>query len=459
MNLSVRVAVISNFLYKNRAVFTIGALFFFTLSALLYWNAQEKGHFEVDSVVYDRVAKEFVKTGNVQEPGGGSPVHTQGYHFFLGMVYWITGIDVWKLVLIQVILMFLAILFIVHMSFMLFGQQCARLVFLLALVDPGFYVYPQFLLAETLQLFFISICFERLAAFYAIRKRWMLVVAGIALGFSIIVKPTALFFPIGVALVFLILSKWMTSSLRASDWAFFTAATYVPIFLYVIRNGLLFGYYKFAFLAEANIYHWFNGVIHTHLSHKPLLEILSDMNQKLDSNYSPFDPEHWQPLKDLFFQTCFSHPLVLLYALFQNITKTFFGLYSVQLHLLFDSGIRGNIQPFFEVSGSFFEKIYGYLVWAFRNPYVGVLMLFELVTNMLKWFLCAWGLKGLWDKKSYELIIFFVCVVGCFAIMTGFYGAGRYRLMFEPIILCVASYGLLELYKIYKRIKLESAIR
>ena len=126
-------------------------------------------------------------------------------------------------------------------------------------------------------------------------------------------------------------------------------------------------------------------------------------------------------------------------------------MYSVQLQLLFDPNMRGNVVPFHEIQGGFIGQLYNYFAWAFRNPYVGSLMLFEAVMNGFKWFLGAWGIVSWYQKKSYELLVFFFCVIGCFSAVTGFYGAGRYRILFEPLLLILAAQGILSLYKIYKK--------
>jgi len=444
------VAGIKNFLTENKFFVTIGSACFLAFSFLLYTYAPRDGHYEVDSFAYERVAQEFVKTGAVQEPDGTSPVHTQGYHFFLGMVYLAFGSDLWKVILIQVLLSLLAIFLTAQTAFLLCGVACARIVFVLAVISGAFFVYPQFILAEALLLFLVALFFERCAKFYCTKKRSHLMQAGFILGLSVIVKPTALFFPLGLAVCFFTLSRFVTFSVGWSEYVYFCAAFYAPIFLYMVRNGLVFGQYKVSFLAEGGLYHWFHAVILAQLQNAPFLKVLSELGARGDMNYSTFQQEYWAPLKTLFWNTCFAHPFVVLKMYFQNVSKTFFGLYSVQLQLLFDSGVRGNITPFHELQGGLFAQLYNYFTWAFRNPFVGSLMVFEAVINGFKWLLGAWAVKDWYQKGSYELLVFFLCVIGCFSAVTGFYGAGRYRILFEPLLLILAAQGILSLYKMYK---------
>ena len=443
-------AEIKNFLTQNKLFITIGSACFLAFSLLLYTCAAQDGHYEVDSYAYERVAQGFVKTGAIQEPNGTCPIHTQGYHFFLGMIYVVLGSDLWKLISMQVLLALLSIFLTVQTAFLLCGMACARIVFVLAILSGAFFVYPQFMLAETLLLFLVTLFFERCATFYCTQKRTYLMQAGLILGLSVIVKPTALFFPLCLAVCFFTLSRFVTLSVGWSDYAYFCAAFYFPIFLYVVRNGLMFGQYKLSFLMEGGLYHWFHAVILAQLQNEPVLKVLSELGARGDMRYATFQQEHWVPLKKLFFDTCFSHPLLVIKMYLQNISKTFFGLYSVQLQLLFDSGVRGNIVPFHELQGSLFGQVYNYFVWAFRNPFVGSLMLFELITNGLKWLLGAWTIKSWYEKGSYELLTFFFCVIGCFSAVTGFYGAGRYRILFEPLLLILAAQGILSLYEIAK---------
>ena len=444
-NWCAKVAEIKNFLTENRFFAVIGAAGFLTLSFLLYISAPRDGHYEVDSSAYERVAQGFVKTGAIQESDETCPIHTQGYHFFLGMIYLVLGSDLWKVISIQVLLALLSIFLTAQTAFLLCGVACARIVFVLALTSGAFFVYPQFILAEALLLFLVTLFFERCTRFYRTKKRTYLMQAGFILGLSVIVKPTALFFPLGLAVCFFTLSRFVTLSVSWSDFVYFCAAFYAPIFLYMVRNGLVFGHYKLSFLAEGGLYHWFHAVVLAQLQNAPFLEVLSDLGKKGNMHYSTFQQEYWAPLKTLFWNTCLVHPLVVLKMYLQNISKTFFGLYSVQLQLLFDPQMRGNILPFHEIQEGIVGQLYNYFAWAFRNPFVGMLMLFEAVMNGLKWLLDAWVLKHWYQKGSYELLVFFLCVIGCFSAVTGFYGAGRYRILFEPLLLILAAQGILSL--------------
>lgn len=443
-------AEIKNFLTENKFFSTVGSIIFVAFSYGLYSYSFQDGHYDVDSSAYDRVARNFVKTGNVCEPDGFLPVHTRGYHFFLGIIYRDYGEDLWLVIALQVLLALFSIFSTAQTAFLLCGRTCARIVFALALVDGAFFVYPQFMLADTLLLFLVTVFFEQCALFYYTKKRINLVLAGFFLGLSVLVKPTALFFPWCLAFCFFVLSRVIRLSVTWGDYAYFCGAFYIPIMWYIIRNGMVFGCYKLSFLVEGGLYHWFHAVIQAQLQKRPVLEIVSELRTLGDIRYSTFQQEYWIPLKKLFFETCLDHPFIVLKMYLQNISKTFFGLYSVQLQLLFDSGMRGNIIPFHELQGSLFAQVYSYFAWAFRNPFVGSLMLFEAVMNGLKWFFGAWAIKDWYQKGLYELLIFFFCVIGCFSAVTGFYGAGRYRILFEPLLLILAAQGILSLYKMYK---------
>ena len=446
-------AEIKNFLTENRLFVAVGSACFLAFSFLLYTCAPRDGHYEVDSFAYERVAQEFVKTGAVQEPDGSCPIHTQGYHFFLGLIYLIFGTDLWIVIALQVLLALLSLLLTAQTAFLLCGVACARIVFVLALMSGAFFVYPQFILAESLLLFLVAVFFERSAQFYCTKKRSYLMQAGFILGLSVIVKPTALFFPLGLAVCFFTLSRFVTLSVSWSDYAYFCAAFYAPVFLYVIRNGMVFGHYKLSFLMEGGLYHWFHAVVLAQLQNAPVLKVLSELGTQGDMRFTTFQQEYWVPLKAAFFTTCLAHPFIVIKMFLQNISKTFFGLYSVQLQLLFDSTMRGNVVPFHEIQGGLFGQLYNYFAWAFRNPFVGSLMLFEAVMNGLKWPFYFLGIRQLYRKGFYELLIFFFCVVGCFSAVTGFYGAGRYRILFEPLLLILAAQGILSLYKIYKNMR------
>lgn len=444
-----------SFLQRNKYLFIGGALVFFILSGLLYYYAPTAGHYEVDSSAYDRVARIFLETGTIQDVGGKPPIHTQGYHFVLAVMYWLCGVKLWPVILLQIILAFLSILLVTQAAFLWCGESVARIIYLLAVIDGAFLVYPQFMLAETVLLFLLSLFFERIASFYVTKNNGTLIGAGLVLGMSLIVKPTALFLPVCLAFCFGVLSFFIPLSVTWVHFLLLSIAMYAPVVLYIIRNGLVFGSYTFSFLMSSGLYWWFSATILAKLQAIPFEESLQYVQNLADTHYSQLQAGYWKPLQTFAFDLFLHNPVLVLSMWMQNIAKTFFGLFTVQLQLLFDPTVRGNVLPFFETQGSLITKCIAYCAWAFRSPLVGSWMLFEFLTNGLRWILVLWGVHALWSEKQYELLIFFFCIVGCFSVVTGFYGAGRYRITFEPILLIVASQGIISLYKSYKRIKLK----
>lgn len=445
-----------SFLLRNKALIVAGACIFFGLSWLMYSYAPLDGHYEVDSPAYQRVACIFLETGTVQDVNGTPPIHTQGYHFFLGIFYWLFGVKLWPIILIQVVLSFCALLLTTRVALLLCGPVCAQLVYMLAVIDGAFLIYPQFILADTLLLFLIALFLERMAIFYTGKKRAVLLQAGLILGLSLIVKPTALFLPICFAVCFGMLSLITSVSVSWADLGLFCAALYAPVVLYVVRNGLVFGYYKFSFLMDFNLYCWFPAMLFSKIKNISFEQSLVDMQSLADTRYSCLESAYWKQMRIIFFDLVFSHPCLVVGIWIQNLLKTFFGLFSVQLQLLFDPALRGHVMPFFATQGSLLTKVAAYGVWAFQSPVIGICMLVEFLMNGLRWLLVLFGMQVLLEKRSYEQLVFFFCIVGCFSIVTGFFGAGRYRTTFEPILLILAAQGMVRLYKKYKRIKLDA---
>ena len=321
----------TSFVFNNLKLVIGGAVLFFCLSGLLYWSAPTDGHYEVDSQAYERVVNIFLETGTMQDVGNTPPIHTQGYHFFLAIIYWLFGSSIGVLVGVQVILSFIAILLIVQTAFLLFGTTCAQIVYGIAVVDGAFLIYPQFVLAETLLIFLLALFFYKMACFYKTRKISDVALAGLILGISLIVKPTALFLPIFFALCFGFFSLFYTTTFTWVQLGIFAAATYIPVCLYIIRNGLTFGAYKFSFLMDFNLYLWFPALLLSKIQQVPLQDCLDSMQRLADSSYSTLQSEYWEPLRSFFLQLVMTRPLLVIGIWMQNILKTFFGLYSVQL--------------------------------------------------------------------------------------------------------------------------------
>lgn len=437
--------------YEYKNIFLLGSLLFFTFSGLLYWYSDPQGHYEVDSPSYDRIARIFLETGTMSDVDKKPPIHTQGYHFFLAMIYKCLGIELEKLIFIQIILAFLSIMLVTRMAYLLFKKRCALIVFLLAILDPAFYVYPQFMLAETVLLFLLCLFFERLALFYKTKHKIILAQSGFVLGISMIVKPTALFLPFVLLFMFLFFSMFKKFSCSWKDYSIFLITTYVPVVLYIIRNGITFGYYKFSFLSESGLLLNFHALLYSKIKNVSFDESLIIFSTYLSNYYSCFDSEYWHNLRDFFYKNIIAHPCIVLKIWFQNVAKTFFGFFTTQLHVLCNPSMKGLVLPFFESQGTFFSKLYHYFEWTFRTPVVGILMLIECITNGFKWLFVGFGLRQCYQEKSYEFLIFCLSVIACFSLVTGFFGAGRYRITFEPLLLIIAAQGIENLYKFYKR--------
>ncbi len=436
---------------RNSTVCTgiIAAVLFLCLSALLYHAVPDmSGHYDRDSIGYERIARQFLETGQLTDPAvrGGIPIQPIGYPLFIGALYKLFGPDARSIILIQILLSLLCIWLIFVIAWRLFGPQIARITLFLSAINLGFFVYAQLLLAETLMLTFLLLFFERLTAFMSNQKLAQLAQAGLILGLSVLIKPMALLY------IFLLLPFiWFCmNSRRLMCVSVLLVSFYLPLVSYMGYNYATFGYFRYAPMTSLNIYQCYLSKVIAHVEQLPV-ERVRTQTLAFTGEHG-FDESGWDTGRQLFGVYAKKYPFVFVKIWCVNVLKTLGGLYATQLKLMLNPDLLGGSHSFFKFSGTVCERCAAYVFDGASSPCISWLSLFEVIFNFMRWILvflaCFLLVRG---RRWCLLYLFGTYMLQC-VFVTGIDGCCRYRMTFEPILIILAAIGIYALYcLVYKK--------
>lgn len=427
-------------------------LLFLALSLILYIHVPPGGHKDIDSQAYQEKAELFCKTGQLEEQGT-SPIVQQpvGYPLFMGTIYKIFGINEKILIWIQILLTLLAGILLFFATRRLFGPLTAIIAYGLFSVNIGFIVFAQFILAETLMLFFLVLFLERFLYFVKTSKIHSLVVSGASLGISTLVKPGALYFIAPLLLVFVpfvFLSKQNSILKNIGIIAAFTFSFMAPINLHQAHNYFAHGSKNFTPHGNYNLYVCFWGKIRAEQrgeteSSRYLTRFREEQKKLSDMiEGNPLEERSWKALKAAFWAAVLKNPFLFIKTWIREMIQTWGGLYTTNLKVLLEPTTKGGDVSFFESKGTFFKKICNYICGGTTSTNIKVIGLMEFLWNILRTLLVIFAMLFLLVRKEWFLFFFFAAYLGYFSLVTGFDGHARYRMMIEFVLIMLSAVSI-----------------
>lgn len=418
---------------KKLIIFT-SITVFCLFSLLLYCTIPKKGHCEVDSSEYIEIAQNYALSGNLVNPDHPHvmPSHSIGYHWFLGIIFTLFHHTKY-IFLLQILLCILCSTLLYTLASVLFNQMTANAVALLFSCNIGFLVYAQLVLAEILFVTFLIGFITFFCHYILQRTTQYLMVSGLLLGCSIIIKPVALFYGIplaGLVFIFAKQRKIMLSALLLCSF-------YMPVISYMYYNKIVFNQFCVTNLVNENLFIYFLP--------RRILPQLEPNKQEIYLNQIAQQRSFEHKLsisKEIFFSIAQERPWIICYAWANAMLRTFLGLYSTQLKSIYNSTIQGGSCSFFRMEGTLLNRIKSYLSFGSLSPYLTLIALWETLWLLIEYLLSIIVLLYLFNQKKYELLLFFCSYISYFSFVTGHDGCGRYRLMFEPILLLLTAFGI-----------------
>jgi hypothetical protein len=431
----------------NVMFMSVCSLLFVTLSLWIFYNVPSVNScIEIDSVGYDRLAHNFQEHTSLLDPlhPHKAPVQTVGYPLCVGLIYKICGHVYWPVIALQVLLCLLALLLTYSIAAQLFGSYVSMITALFFSFNLGFLVYAQFLLTEVVLVVCILAFIERLAVFYTTRTDYALAAAGCAMGVSIIIKPVLLFFFFVMIVMLLALLGVCVRAGRAL--LIFSLCFWLPVGGYMVRNKMIYGCFNLAPMMSLNMYHCFLAKVVQRVEGGTLEQAWHKLPPFQAEN--SLDEQGWNEARVFFIHYIKEHLLVAVHVWCENVAKTFFGLYSTQLKVLLEPQVKGGDISFFKGSGNFGERLYTYINAGTQSTGLRLVGLFEAIYLLLRYVLILIAGIAMVRRKEFFWMIFFCSFIAYAALVTGFDGCGRYRMVFEPLLLILCASGITQLFNI-----------
>jgi len=431
---------------KTKSFLLIFSVIFLLLSAIINHNVTTiNPHHDVDSKGYIAWADHFYE----KQLPHIFPYFTVGYPLIMASLYTGFGKSVSIIIWFQILIALLCGLLIFGIARQLFGELVARISFALFSINLGFLTLAQFILTDLILAFFLLAFVYVFTKYLTLNKQLphvspcklmrILLCAGLILGFSIWIKPAALYFLVPV----LVLLVWFGPSYDfLSSFALIFALSFLlPIGLYLGFNKVLFKKAQLNGLAQTNIYFWY------------LPNVLAELHgtkpddERVDLQAIARSKDGMKRVKQIFWQTVYDSPVLALYVWMKNVFKTLMGLYTTNLKVLLGPEEGKSDNSFFAQSGGWWKKIHNYIANGATHWVVIVVGYLEFLYQIVRYILVVLALGVLLRKREWALTLFVLAFLGYFLMVSGHDGCARFRMMVEGVLIVLTAVGVMFFYK------------
>lgn len=423
---------------RQNVFFVCISLFFCIVSWFIYQQsfASRYPHQDIDSKAYLERADVMMHNGSfVKHSGESLPYYGLGYPLFLAFLFWLFGQSILVIIVAQILLALLALWLVMKLAGLWFGEKSIVPTGFLFLVSVGYITFVQFVLTEILLATLLLLFFYAFTQALSFGDRRYYVYAGIWLGLSILVKPAALIFSI-VALASVFLLRRDTCKQKIKNGIIFLCMFLVPVFITITHNKIYFDTYALGNLAQVNLYYWFYPNVLAHINRTTSPYEQKKLIELSEGRYA------CEKIAPLFSKTAREFPGALVFVWLKNVCKTMLGLYTTNVKVLVEPHVMGGDISFFKMQGSFLQKTWGYITAGATKIWVKCVGSFEMVFNVIRYFLCVLGLLVLCRKKRYDIVWFSILFLGYFFMITGHDGCSRFRMMVEFLLILLAAGGV-----------------
>jgi hypothetical protein len=463
----------------SRYVFLVILSFFIRL---LFFNIFLKNNpiqTKFDSGHYYKIAMNFSQgNGFVHQDGSPQFYRLPVYPMFLAGCYWlcehltpIFEVNCPNIVplLIQLFLSSLIPLLIFFLAKVIFVSSCTAATYasFLAVIHPGLLVFSGLIMSETLFIFFFLlflILFFSLISFFVksppLIPRYTcfadtrdirdikLLLAGAVLGIASLIRPAGHILWFLSALILLVSKlNWQKKIVSFFSFSFGWLAI---VGIWLLRNWLLTGYIFFHTLSGP---HFLNHAAirltmkNNNYSYQQAKNVVYKQFEETIQNREFLKKKQLIEIEKSFVaeeitkKIMFQNFITTTKFFIENITKTFFSLYSSEL-LCIDS--HGNL-PSYSSKRTLKEMLLRFLFPTVKNKLIIIFIYFEIIFFL---FLITGFMLFLWQiltfKISHSLLVIFP-FIAIFPILSLVCGFARLRLPIEPLILLCATHAYIKI--------------
>lgn len=438
--------VVLNMFSKSIRPHVYNIIFYLMISAALwFWVPNPRGHYDIDSYGYDDIARHFAHTYDLTDPHNptSAPIQPIGYHFVLGLLYWLFNNSLDAVIFVQIILMCIIMALLFSIARRWFTITVARCVGLFMVTNIGLWIYPQLLLAESV-LLFIMVCFvERYMRFLSHHMNAHMLQASFILGISMLIKPIALLLMGPLALIVWLQDMPKGKKMKAT--VLLVVGFSAPILIYMTRNYMKYDHFAFAPMAQLNMFQCLLAKVMSIVEQQEEQHIIETKLRFHAGN--SLDANGWQQASDYFYTYLYTYPHIFAYVWMLNVIKTWCGLYATQCKKMIEP-TQPRIHSFFNCRGSLLTRCYAYIAEGTTSTLMVIIAWFEVWYTMIRLICAMIGMHVLWRNRQYSLLLLFTSIMISFSILTGIDGCCRYRISYEPALLLLAAVGLAYVYEL-----------
>ncbi|MCB9493216.1 MAG: glycosyltransferase family 39 protein [Epsilonproteobacteria bacterium] len=400
-------------------------------------------HLDIDSKAYVKRAELFAKTSDLVGHKEQLPYYPLGYPFFIGLLFKLFGSSKPVVICAQVLFGLCSIVGIFFLTQLFFDSLAACIASVFMGLNVGYLVFAQFMLSEIILSLLLLLFFFQMMRFITDYDVYDVALAGLVLGFSVLFKPAALYYPLLLIPLVLCVGQiaWVK---RFKNVGAFIFAFLLPLCSYMTYNKVAHGQFYLTAMTEVNAQLWF-------FPHVLACKNSSDVEVERAKLTAVFNkPEGSKKIAHMMKQEFAKKPLLFVGVWFKNVMKTWVGLFSSNLKVLMHGPGRKGLS-FFKQQGFLLQRFWMYMTGGTKHTWVQVIAVSEMVWSVVRYFLCLSGLCVLLRQRRWMMLVFLLSYLFYFSMITGHDGCARFRMMFEFVLILLAAGGAYELIRPRKR--------
>lgn len=420
----------------------------FILRALIFIfliSKKENAWMPYDSLQYFAIAKNIYMNNSMSLADGQPQMYRlPGYPIFLTFGLWLGNGNLNYALWAQIFLACFIPIFIFLLSVTLFPSKIllAKVVSSWATLHVGFLIFSSMVLTETLSLIFLLLFF-----IFLFSQRMLL--AGIFLGITSLVRPIGHYLLIISIILFLIYSSdlWVT---KIKKVCFFSGAWLLVVVPWLIRNFMLTGAIFFHTLPGIHFLQY--SASHSIMEQRNLSfgDVQPLLLKEWEMDIEKKELELGRKIND--YERCilaekraayylFKYPWSTIQTSVMEMSKTIVGLFT-SLILLSDT----QLWPEYTINTTLWVKIKRFLFPPTNNKLVIALIYFDIINLFILLFglfLFMFAVMLSLIKKQYNLFTYLALVllpyISLFIFITLGYGCARLRFPAEPLLMICSA--------------------
>jgi len=417
-------------------------------SFILFFLVPDFSHrLAIDSTSYLQLAANFLNHGSFDLPGVTSLHHSLGlgYPFFIAAIWHFHDLSV--VILMQMACAFSMIPLAFRTALWFFDSRVSLFAAIFTTLNVGLWVYPQFVLTETIFAGLLLIAFERSCAYLVEGNPRWLAGTGFFYGLSVLINPTALyygFFWVLLLAFFAFKSKnqlFKIPRISLRHVGIFLLAFLIPVGGYVLRNKNAYGYFYLKSVDRVNLYTHYLPQLVAQGHDIPLWQARRQVRSVIEvKEYA--SGKGWDRAYDMLRKEVKENPFIALKVICFNMLKTLGGLYTNHLRLLFSGEKNVKRFSFFDGQGSFLQRLARYLRMNNVSPILGIIALFELLWQIIRYAAVGIAIVILGREKRFLELLLFGSFIAYFLATTSMTGNTQLRFMFEVPLIILSAVGI-----------------